>query len=64
MNKEILEERERIKKLVQERIERFENNLKEKRRNKRVLAQSFVIKEMGSLLFLIDNPDYVLIKDR
>ena len=62
------QERERIKKLVQERIERFEQRhiIKKKRRRKdwEFLAYSFVMTEMESLKFRIDNPDYVNEKNR
>jgi len=63
-NKDILNERERIKKIVERKITELitfrERNIKHKRRRNLGMLE----KLKRDIIFLVDNPDYVRLKDR
>lgn len=66
MNKKIKEERERIKKIIREKIEAI-NVICERNKSKRgkhSIGRSRAIKMLENIIFYIDNPDYIRLEDR
>lgn len=66
INQEILKDRERIKVILQRKIEgvKFICLEKKTKRGKRSIGRSRAIEMLQDVIYLIDNPDYVQVKDR
>ena len=60
------EERDRIKAIIQRKKERIDIlcERKKSRRGKRSIAKSRALEMLDDVIFWIDNPDYVRVKDR
>jgi hypothetical protein len=62
MDSEIIKERERIKAIIERKLSEFVEYRKKKHR--RHTFESTFNKLNEDIIFLIDNPDYVKLKDR